>query len=182
MATESYNIKLLLVIYASITVLTVREVGIMSNAVIEESVPRGQLFISHNEDVIKRAVTSSDYVDNEFIDRILNGITQNIAVELSKQRLTYRNMSELTGIDPGCFTRILSGERKLSLRNLIKIAYGLQLSPMDLFPYDLNMRKSSGQRFDDITKDLDIAGKNYCLDMCINYCKEVRRLKESDKK
>lgn len=154
----------------------------MSYAVLEESVPRGQIFVTHNDEVIKRAVASSDYVDNEFIDRILNGITQNIAVEMSKQRLTYRAISELTGIDPGYFTRILSGERKLSLTNLIKIAYGLQLSPMDLFPYDLNMRKSSGQRFDDITKDLDIAGKNYCLDMCINYCKEVRRLKDAEKK
>ena len=116
----------------------------MSYAVLEESVPRGQIFVTHNDEVIKRAVASSDYVDNEFIDRILNGITQNIAVEMSKQRLTYRAISELTGIDPGYFTRILSGERKLSLTNLIKIAYGLQLSPMDLFPYDLNMRKSSG--------------------------------------
>ena len=149
---------------------------------LEKSNSRGQLFVSNNEEFIKRTVSSSDYIDNEFVDRIVSGITQNIVCEMSKQDLTYRKLSELTGVDPGYFSRMLSGERKISLTNLIKIAYGRQLSPVDLFPYDNNLRKSSGQRFDDITKDLDIAGKNFCLDMCINYCKEVRRLKEKEKK
>ena len=37
---------------------------------------------------------------------------------------------------------------------MIKIAAALKISPVELFPYDQNKRKTNGQRFDEITKGI----------------------------
>ena len=68
-------------------------------------------------------------------------------------------------------TKIFNNKGRIGLASLIKIAAALHVSPSELFPYDQNRRKTNGQRFDEITKGMDLASVNFLLDICAGYSK-----------
>ena len=67
--------------------------------------------------------------------------------------------------------KVFNNKAHIGLSSVIKIAAALRVSPSELFPYDQNKRKTNGQRFDEITKGMDLASINYLLDVCAGYSK-----------
>lgn len=130
---------------------------------------------------IKPGLLDSVIYDEDKMEDIFTGISQNIWIEMEKQSLNMTVLSELSTIDVAHLSRILNNKAHIGLPALIKIANVLNVSPTDLFPYDNNIRKTNGQRFDDITKGLDVASNNFLLGVCADFAKEVRRLNEEDK-
>lgn len=142
-----------------------------------------------NNDVSKKNYTvknnrymSKDLIDTpiyneELMDNVLEGIAQNIFVEMDKQGLTVRGLGELSGVNYSHLSRLFNGQSKIGIGTLIKLAYALHISPGELFPYDVNRRKTNGQRFDEITKEMDIASSNFLIGFCADYTREWRRMK-----
>lgn len=120
--------------------------------------------------------------DEEKIESILEGIIQNIYIEMEKQGISLRGLGELSGVNYSHLSRMFNGQAAIGMKGLIKIAYALHVSPGELFPYDSNKRKTNGQHFDEITKEMDIASCNYLLKMCTDYVKEWRRIKNNHSK
>lgn len=116
--------------------------------------------------------------NEELMNNFIDGIVQNIQMEMDKQGITVRGLGEMSGVNYSHITRILNGNSHIGLPVLIKVAYALHLSPGDLFPMDINKRKTNGQRFDEMTKRLDLESSNFLLNLCADYTKELRRISE----
>ena len=114
--------------------------------------------------------------DDELMEQVLDGIVSNVMLEMDKQGLTTRGLAELSDGTYSHLSRIFNHEARIGLQTLIKVAYALHLSPAELFPYDINKRKTNGQRFDEITKELDVVSSNFLLGICADYVKEWRRI------
>ena len=112
-------------------------------------------------------------------DEYLEGIVQNIYVLMDRKRITLRGISEMSGISYSAISKILNHKTRLGLKALIKIAYALRVNPKDLFPNDLNKRKSNGERFEELTKDMEISDCNFLLEICSDYVKEWKRIRNS---
>ena len=115
--------------------------------------------------------------NEELLQRTYDGIIQNIRVEMDKENLSIRGLSEISGVHFSHLSNMFSGKCNIGLESLIRLSYALQLSPAEVFPHDFNKRKTNGQRFDEITKELDLASSNALLEQCIIFCKEMKRLK-----
>ena len=109
--------------------------------------------------------------NEELMDNVLVGIAQNILSEMERQGLTIRGLSELSDVNYSQLTKIFNCKVYIGLKSMIKIAAALKISPVELFPYDQNKRKTNGQRFDEITKGMDLESTNYLLDVCAGYSK-----------
>lgn len=127
---------------------------------------------------------SSDLIDTpiyneDMMNYILDGILSNICIEMDKQNISVRELGDLSGVDYSHLSRVFNGHGRIGLTAMIKIAYALHVNPKDFFPYDdeSNKRKTNGERFDELTKDMDISSSNFLLSLCVNYSKEWRRLK-----
>ena len=66
-------------------------------------------------------------------------------------------------------SRVFNYKNPISLKSLIKIACALQASPVDFFPVDLNKRKTNGERFDEITRGMNVSSINYLLDVAAGF-------------
>ena len=121
---------------------------------------------------------TSERID-DLIDRILEGVVQNICLEIDKQGITIRGLGELADVNYSHLSRMVNGQTRIGLTTLIKLAYALHVSPSELFPFDVNKRKTNGQRFDEITKEMDISSSNFLLGLCADYSKEWRRIKRN---
>lgn len=126
---------------------------------------------------MRAELIDSPIYDDELMQRLYDGIIQNIKVEMDKQGLTIRGLSEISGVHFSHLSNMFNGKSKIGLDSLIRIAVALGKNPSELFPYDHNKRKTCGERFDEITKDLDVPSVNFLIEECILYCKEIRRLK-----
>lgn len=129
----------------------------------------------HEISISKRLLNSEVY-DADKLEDIYRGITQNIIIEMEKKHMNLSVLSYLSTIDTAHLSRLLNDKVHIGLPALIKIASALELSPTDLFPYDTNRRKTNGQRYDELTKGLDVASSNFLLGMCADYVKEHDRL------
>lgn len=109
--------------------------------------------------------------NEELMENVLVGIAQNIWVEMDKQHMTIRGLAELSCVNYSQLTKVFNNKAHIGLSSVIKIAAALHVSPSELFPYDVNKRKTNGQRFDEITKGMDVASINYLLDMAAGYSK-----------
>ena len=123
-----------------------------------------------------------DYLDSalyseEKLNYVYNGIAQNINVEMSKHDFSVFDLSKRSNCDYTHLNRILSQQQKIGLSTLIKVACALKVSPSVLFPYDFNLRKSNGSRFDDLTKECDLSTVNMILGIVADIVKDQRRLK-----
>lgn len=129
-----------------------------------------------NYTVKNNSYFSADLIDtpiyNEnLMENVLMGIVQNIWREMDAQRMTIRGLAELSCVNYSQLTKVFNGKAHIGLSSVIKIAAALHVSPGELFPYDLNKRKTNGQRFDELTKGLDVASINYLLEMAAGYSK-----------
>ena len=128
----------------------------------------------------RRNNTKEEYTSeemNQMIDQVLEGIVQKIIVIMDQQQITIRGLGEMADVNYSHLSRMFNRQTRIGLPTLIKVAYALHISPCDLFPYDINKRKTNGQRFDEITKDIDVKKRNFLLTICADYVREWRRIK-----
>lgn len=132
------------------------------------------------DSVDRRNNTKEEYTPeemNQMIDQVLEGIVQKITVIMDQQQITIRGLGEMADVNYSHLSRMFNRQTRIGLTTLIKVAYALHISPCDLFPYDVNKRKTNGQRFDEITRDIDVKKRNFLLTICADYVREWRRIK-----
>jgi hypothetical protein len=118
---------------------------------------------------LARDLIDSPIYNEELMENVLDGIAQNIFIEMDKQNMTLLCLAELSCVNYSHITKVYKGTAHFGLDAVIKIAAALRVSPGDLFPYDKNKRKSNGQRFDEITKWLDTSSVNYLLEQAASF-------------
>lgn len=121
-------------------------------------------------------IDSAIYNDEE-MQRIFDGIAQNIRIQMDKEKISLRDLEMRSGICFSHLSRMFNGRSRIGLVALIRIAAAFEMSPTDFFPYDRNQRMTNGQKFDEITKGMDLKSSNFLLELCISYCKEWNRIK-----
>lgn len=119
---------------------------------------------------------NSPVYDDEMMNAIIRGIAQNIYLETEKQGLSMATISDIANIDSAHLSRIFNGKGNIGLNTLIKLSYVLNVNPGEFMPFDENKRKTDGQRFEIITRELDLASCNFLLNLCVEYAKEYRRI------
>ena len=122
---------------------------------------------------------NSPLYDPELRRSIYNGIAQNIRVEMEKRELTITSLASLAGVEYSHLANILKEKQQIGLQTLISVAYAMELTPAELFPFDFNTRKSNGARFDDLTKECDLTTVNIILGIVADIVKDMRRIKHS---
>ena len=122
---------------------------------------------------------NSPIYDPELRKCIYNGIAQNIRVEMEKRELTITKLANLTGVEYSHLANILKEKQQIGLQTLISVAYAMELTPAELFPFDFNTRKSNGARFDDLTKECDLTTVNIILGIVADIVKDMRRIKHT---
>ena len=129
-----------------------------------------------NQTTMNNTYMTSDLIntaiyDEKLMDNIMVGIAQNIWIEMDKQGMSARGLADLSGVNYSGLSKIFNNKARIGLSSVIKIAAALHVSPSEVFPYDVNKRKTNGQRFDEITKGMDTESINYLLDMAAGYSK-----------
>ena len=119
----------------------------------------------------KEHLCESPIYDEEQMRAILDGIAQNIWQKMDARNLKLSALSDLSTVPTGVLSKIFNYKTSVSLKTLIKLAFALEVSPIELFPYDLNRRKTNGDRFEEITNGLDVASVNYLLEQAAGYAK-----------
>lgn len=127
--------------------------------------------LNYRQHYNNNSILNSPIYDEIRMKAILDGISQNIWQKMDAKNMSVRNLAEVSGTTYCGLSNIFNYKKTIGLRSLIKIAYALECSPVDFFPYDLNRRKSNGDRFDEITKNLDLDSVNYLLELSINFAK-----------
>lgn len=125
-------------------------------------------------DLIDTAIYNEDMMEN-----ILVGIAQNIWVEMDRQGFSIRGLANIADVNYSQLTKIFNNKSHIGLSSMIKLAAALHINPCELFPYDPNKRKTNGQRFEEITKGMDLTSINFLLEIACNYRKEYNRLKRT---
>lgn len=115
--------------------------------------------------------------DNEMIERFMSGIVQNIKSETFRRGLSNYDLAALSNISYIHISKLFNGMVGIGLPGLIKLSFALGCHPSQFMPLDVNHRKTNGERFDELTKDLDIDSCNFLLQMVAEYCKQFRRVK-----
>lgn len=129
----------------------------------------------HKKNVTEKIVSSPVY-DEEKLDCILTMIEQNILKESEKRGLSIRGLGEMCNIHYSHLSNIFSGKSHIGLNGLVKICIAFDMSPQEFFPIELNVRMTSGKRFEEIVKPLDIASVNFLLNFCLDYKREHDRI------
>jgi hypothetical protein len=103
--------------------------------------------------------------DEDLYNYLCQGIVQNLNIEIGKRNLYMSHVAYFAEIEPSTLYKTLSGQVEISMKTFLKVCMVLQVSPGEMFPFDMTQYKTNGQRFDEITKTLDVASINYLLDM-----------------
>ena len=114
--------------------------------------------------------------DDDMMNDIYRGISQNILIEMKKQKLSMSELGRLAGMDISHITRIINGKSRIGLTTLLRLSIVLHVPIGELIPIDTNLRKTNGQRFDEMTKELDLSGTNFLLGICADYGREWNRI------
>ena len=134
-------------------------------------------FYEYDNRYVSKELLQSPLYDEEMMESIFEGIVQNILIEMDKKEMSSTVLAEISGVSVSHISHILCGKKKIGLSALIRIAYSLGVNPRDLLPYDLNTRKTYGQRFDEMTKSLDFDERNFLMNVCSQIHKEMLHIK-----
>ena len=126
---------------------------------------------------MKSSYIESPIYNDEEMERIIGGIAQNIRIQMDKEHISLRDLEMRSGVCFSHLSRMFNGRSRIGLDALIRIAAAFEMSPCDFFPYDRNHRMTNGEKFDEITRGMDLKSSNFLLELCISYCREWNRLK-----
>lgn len=116
--------------------------------------------------------------NNEILDQYKWGIVQNLYSEMYRQDMSIRQLSNKSDVNYTHIYKLIRGKTRIGLDILIKLSYALKHTPGYFFPEEVQAPKTDGDKFDEIVRDMDPQSKNYLLDLCINYSREWKRLKD----
>lgn len=136
-------------------------------------------YMSHGNNFFTADLIDTPIYNDALMDSVLDGIVQNIYLEKDKQGITVRELAERSGVDYSHLKRMFSGKSHIGITTLLKLASVLHVSPNDLFPYDANKRKTNGQRYDEITREMDGKSNDFLLGLCADIVREWRRVKNN---
>lgn len=118
---------------------------------------------------MNESLMDSPIYNEEQMQAILDGIAQNIWQKMDATGLKITALSTLSTVPITSLSRVFNYKAPISLKSLIKLAYALDSSPVEFFPNDLNRRKTNGDRFEEITRGMNLASVNYLLDMAAGF-------------
>ena len=127
---------------------------------------KNNIILDENNDLLESAV-----YDEEQMKMILDGIVQNVWQRMDAKGLKMTALSDLSNVPYCTLSKVFNYNQAITLKNLIKISLALHVSPIELFPYDLNRRKTNGDRFEEVTKGLDVESINYLLDLAAGFAR-----------
>ncbi|MBQ6133047.1 MAG: helix-turn-helix transcriptional regulator [Lachnospiraceae bacterium] len=133
----------------------------------------------HSNSKLNMNIVESPIYDPEMRKYIYNGIAQNIRVEMEKRNLNIRDLADLACVEYSHLANILKEKQQIGMQTLICVAYAMEMTPGELFPFDFNTRKSNGARFDDLTKECDLLTVNTILGIVADIVRDFRRIKHS---
>lgn len=115
--------------------------------------------------------------NDEMMNNVLEGVAQNIHLEMEKIGVSLRELSDISGVSYSHLSRIFNSKNNMSLPVFFKLAYALHMNPRDLLPYDVvNKRKTYGELFDEMIKGTDLHMANFLLKICADFTREYRRI------
>lgn len=126
-----------------------------------------------NSDIVESAIYDPNLMENYLV-----GIAQNIQIEMDRRNISLRKLAEISDINPSHLCKVLSHKSHIGLTTLIKISCGLGVRVNDLLPTDTNKRKTNGDKFDDLTKALDVQIVNLLLGFLADFVRLNRRIKD----
>lgn len=115
--------------------------------------------------------------DDGMVERFMSGIVQNIKTETFRRGLSNYDLAALSSMSYVHISKLFNGVVGMGLSGFIKLSFALGCHPAEFMPLDVNHRKTNGERFDELTKDLDIDSCNFLLQMVAEYCKQFRRVR-----
>lgn len=136
-------------------------------------------YMSHGNNSFSADLIDTPIYNEAMMDSVLDGIVQNIYLEMDKQGITVRELAERSGVDYSHLSRMFSGKSHIGITTLLKLVSVLHVSPNDLFPYDANKRKTDGQRYDEITREMDVKSNDFLLGLIADIVREWRRVKSN---
>lgn len=137
-----------------------------------------RIYLSNYSKMTPDLIDTPIYND-KLMENVLVGIAQNIWVEMDRQGFSIRALAGIADVNYSQLTKIFNNRSHIGLKTMIRIAAALHMNPCELFPYDPNKRKTNGQRFEEITKGMDLTSINFLLEIVYNYRKEYNRLKRT---
>ncbi len=120
---------------------------------------------------IPNSLLYSPAFDDEMMKKYMLILSQNIEDERAKQGITIADLSELSNVTYAHLTQILNGRANIGLSALIKLMLTLNMSPEQVFPFEMTGKRSNGDRYNELTKGLDAATNNFILGMVADYIK-----------
>ena len=79
-----------------------------------------------------------------------------VTIQMDKEHVSLRDLEMRSGVCFSHLSRLFNGRSRIGLDALIRIAAAFEMSPTDFFPYDRNQRMTNGQKFDEITRGMDL--------------------------
>ena len=113
--------------------------------------------------------------NDDMMDALFSGISQNIAIEMKKKNISKQDLANAANMNYTHLTNILKGSTHIGLNTLLRIAIVLNVSVSELVPIESVNSKTNGQRFDELTKELDAASSNFLIDFVASYCRDYHR-------
>lgn len=125
-----------------------------------------------NDNILNSALYSY-----EQMQIIYNGIAQNIYRMMDSKGMTLGCLASISGVTASSLSKILNYHSPIGLKSLLRISFAFECSPVELFPDDLNKRKTNGDRFEELTRDMDVATVNFLLEQAAGLSK-LRKIKK----
>lgn len=121
----------------------------------------------YKEDKHFKAARQTIVWDEEHVQDLLNEVMQKIDRIINDRKISYSDLSEMTGISVSYLYRIIKGKHaKVSMVQVYKLIKALDLDPDIMIPSELKKRKEKeeyGESFEYIVSSLPSADKKLLL-------------------
>lgn len=120
---------------------------------------------------ISDSLLYSPVFDDEMMKKYMLILSQNIEDERVKQGIAIADLAEMSNVTYAHLTQVLNGRYNIGLNTLIKLMLVLNMSPEQVFPFEMTGKRSNGDRYNELTKGLDVATNNFILGIVADYSK-----------
>lgn len=128
--------------------------------------------MAENKRLFTDRIIDSICFDEDKMDCLLAEIGTRVKKERQLQNYTVSELAEMTSMNLAHLYRIEKGERPIGLRVLIKIAWALNRPIQKFIPFEeVDRPKTNGERFEEMTRNLDTATINMLFEIVENLIK-----------